>query len=109
MAMFATVTIKRMVVEDAMLRRGWYQGELAQKAGMSAATLSRAMREIPVSVGTARDIANALNISLKSMLEETYSKGAALSVALNERGPFERALAEADEKPFFGKMLRGED
>lgn len=82
MALFGTVTLDREIIEDAMLRRGWYRYDLAEKAGVSSATLQKAFKQKPVSVGTARDIAEALNISIRKIIKETHSAGADFSVAL---------------------------
>ncbi len=69
-----TVILNGELIERQMLGRGWYRSDLIAKAGLVYATIARALGGKPVSVGTARAIADALRLPVRKIIRETHGR-----------------------------------
>ena len=74
------VQINSELANRKRLRRAWSRGALADAAGLSRRTVGRALAGEDVSVGTARQLAAALDIPTGKLIvvtEESEQRGAA--------------------------------
>lgn len=71
------VRIDTAALSAALIRRAMLRGELARRAGLSAATVSAAFAGRALSLRSARQIASALGMKLAALIQAGPTKRAA--------------------------------
>lgn len=69
-----------MNLEEYRIRCGWSQNEMARQAGIDAATVSKAIRGISISIGSADKLANAVSRKLGRSIHFSEIEGLKVNV-----------------------------